>query len=109
LGIISNTGKLSRSDILRPLPSEFERGLFDQDLVIFSSEVGVAKPDRGIFLLAIERAQIAPPECLFCTEEEAHISAARDVGIQTMKVREPPSSDIGELVDRLIARGMLRA
>src|SRR4051812_953356 len=50
LGIISNTGTLLRPAILQLLPLDFEMGLFDQELLIFSSEVGTEKPNQSIFL-----------------------------------------------------------
>ena len=39
------------------------------------------KPDPHIFLLAIERARVNTSECLFCTEERDHISAANQGGM----------------------------
>jgi len=107
LGIISNTDKLSRPEILALLPPDFDMSLFERNLVLFSSEVKVKKPDPHIFLLAIERARVTASECLFCTEERDHITAANHVGMQTVKVRKLPNSDIGELSEKLTTAGML--
>ena len=101
IGLISNTKNLSRSEILAILPQDFDLNLFKNELVIFSSEVHIEKPDPKIFQLAIQRAAVKPGECLFCTEELAHITAAKQEGMQTALVKAPPNSDIGTLVERL--------
>jgi len=107
LGLISNTKDLSRAEIMELLPRDFDMSLFHNDLVIFSSEVHVEKPDPQIFNLAIKRAGVKPNECLFCTEELPHISAAKQEGMQTALVQAPPNSDIGTLVERLTSEGLL--
>ena len=107
LGLISNTKNLSRPEILKILPQDFDMNLFENELVIFSSEVHVEKPDPQIFKLAIMRSGVNPDECLFCTEELAHITAANQVGMRTALVQAPPNSDIESLVDRLTSAGLL--
>lgn len=109
LGIISNTGELARPDILKLLPADFDLSLFDKQLLVFSSEVHVAKPNQEIFRLAIKRANVSPGKCLFCTEEPSHITVAKKEKMKTFVVRKPPNSDIGELVDKLVATGVLPA
>ena len=107
LGVISNTGDLSRPAILDLLPEDFDLGIFEEQLIIFSSEVHVAKPDPEIFRLAIQRSGVKSTECLFCTEELSHILVAQQAGMQTVIVRKPPNSDIGELIGMLVGRGLL--
>jgi len=109
LGLISNTDDLSRPAIINLLPEDFDLGLFDEELVIFSSEVHVAKPSPEIFRLAIGRTDVSPSECLFCTEELSHVMAAKQEKMQTVIVRKPTDSDIGELVDKLTVLGLLPA
>ena len=58
LGIISNTGGMTRRAVIETLPPGFDLGAFEERLVIFSSEVGVEKPDPRIFRLAVERAAL---------------------------------------------------
>lgn len=76
LGIISNTGGMTRRAIIETLPRDFDLGAFEAGLVIFSSEVGVEKPDPHIFRLAVERTALPAEECLFCTENLLHTLAA---------------------------------
>jgi len=107
LGLISNTGNLLRPAILDLLPGDFDLCIFEEELIIFSSEVHVAKPDPEIFRLAIQRASVKPTECLFCTEELSHILVAQQERMQTVSVRKSPDSDIGELIGKLVGRGLL--
>lgn len=107
LGLISNTGDWLRPAILDLMPEDFDLGIFEEELVIFSSEVHVAKPDAEIFRIAIQRSGVKPTECLFCTEESPHILVAQHEGMQTVTVRKSPNSDIGELIGTLVGRGLL--
>ena len=107
LGIISNTSTLSRPEILELLPEDLDLGIFEEGLIIFSSEVHFAKPNPKIFQLAIERAGVQPAKCLFCTEESSHLLAARQEGMETARVGPAPGHDIGELVDVLVNRSLL--
>jgi HAD superfamily hydrolase (TIGR01509 family) len=110
LGIISNTADLSRKAILDLLPADFHLGIFEAELVIFSSEVHVEKPAPEIFRLAVKRAGVKPGECLFCSEEEAHVKAAREkMKMQTVLLQKVPNSDIGKLIETLVGRGLLPA
>jgi FMN phosphatase YigB (HAD superfamily) len=107
LGLISNTAALSRPQILELLPEDFDITLFEKELIIFSSEVNIEKPDPQIFRLAIQRTHVEPGKCLFCTEEAPHILTAQQEGMLTALVKKPPDSDIGTLVERLTAEGLL--
>ncbi len=56
--------------------------LFDETLV--SSRLGVIKPDPRIFEHALKRLQVEPTEAVFIDDLERHISAARELGMQTI-------------------------
>lgn len=107
LGIISNTGGMTRRAIIETLPRDFDLGAFEAGLVIFSSEVGVEKPDPHIFRLAVERTALPAEECLFCTENLLHTLAAQQAGMRAARVLPPPGSDVGTLVRDLAASGLL--
>lgn len=51
------------------------------DTVVSSAEVGVAKPDRKIFRIALERLGIEPAQTLFIDDTEEHVLAARSMGM----------------------------
>lgn len=51
------------------------------DAFVSSCEVGMRKPDPGIFLLALGIAQAKPEECLYFDDRPMLVEAARKVGI----------------------------
>ena len=105
LGIISNTGNLTRTALLDLLPANFSFDRFEPTLVILSSETDppTQKPERAIFELALDRAAAVVPglergECLFCVEKLSEAIAARAAGLAAARVLIPPeNSDIGTL------------
>lgn len=107
LGIISNTGNLLRLEILKLLPADFDLQVFEAQLVIFSSEVGVEKPNSKIFSLASSKAGIEASSCLFCTEELVHTLVAQQVGFRTARTLPPPVTDIADLSESMIKAGLL--
>lgn len=54
------------------------------DAVILSFEVGVAKPDRGIYVAALEALDSGPEQTLFVDDQVAYCDGAARVGIQTV-------------------------
>lgn len=51
------------------------------DAFVSSCEVGMRKPDPGIFLLALGIAQVKPEECLYFDDRIMLVEAAKKVGI----------------------------
>jgi putative hydrolase of the HAD superfamily len=91
IGLISNTGNLSRDELEKLLPSDFEFELFEEGLVLLSSEVGVEKPDLSIFLLAIQHATVSPWETLFVGESLTEVLAAQNSGMHAIRICDPAS------------------
>ena len=58
------------------------------DLIIYSHEVGLAKPDRRIFELTWQRLDVLPTEMLFLDDVEGHVRAARACGIHAILFQE---------------------
>ncbi len=54
------------------------------DLIIYSHEVGIEKPDRRIFELACERLDVQPSEVIFLDDVEEYVRAARALGMQAI-------------------------
>ena len=77
LGIISNTipGMMDRLRRLLDFVDLF-------DVVVGSGDVGIAKPDAGIFLRAVEQAGVTPRESVFTDDRADFAEAARAVGMQ---------------------------
>jgi len=58
------------------------------DLMIFSDEEGMAKPDPRIYHLAAERLGIQPEEALFVDDVPRNVEAARAVGMTAVHFRD---------------------
>ncbi len=92
VGILSNMYPFSAQQLK-------ESGLcggFDQ--VIFSSDVGYAKPDTEIYMLAAKRAHVAPESMIFVDDLPKNMPNAQALGIKTVL-----SSDADEIVKEVKA------
>lgn len=76
LGLLSNAGGGAHAR----LDEAGVSALFDD--VVTSGDVGLAKPDPRIFLLAARRLGIEPARCLFVDDTMRHVEGARDVGMR---------------------------
>lgn len=76
------TGILSNS-FMGAREREQARFHFDEmaDLIIYSHEVGLLKPDQRIFQLTCDRLGVQPGEMIFLDDHEPHIMAANAFGI----------------------------
>jgi FMN phosphatase YigB (HAD superfamily) len=97
----TNTGNLTRLQLVAMLPPDFDLAQFEDHLIVCSSEVGVEKPGLEIFRLALARASVEARKCLFCTEELLHTLAAQQVGMHVARLQTPPRSDVGSVPDLL--------
>ena len=76
------TGLLSNSWGAGDYPLEDFPGLFDA--VVISGEVGMRKPEAGIFLRAADALGLAPAQCVFIDDMEANVAAATDLGMTAL-------------------------
>ena len=56
---------------------------------VVSAEERIAKPDRRIFVRAMERFGIAPERTLFIDDLEANVAAARGIGLHAVRFTSP--------------------
>jgi len=59
-----------------------------EDIVV-SGEVSLAKPDRRIFELTIERCRLAPASTIFVDDNVGNVEAARALGLQALLFEDP--------------------
>ena len=78
------------------------------DVVVDSSEVGLRKPDRRIYLLTCERLAVAPTAAVFIDDNRENVEAARAVGMEVIHFGEDPLAAIGQL-DAILERRGTRA
>jgi putative hydrolase of the HAD superfamily len=64
------------------------------DDIVCSAEVGIAKPDAAVFLLACERLGLGPVECVFVDDHEPNVRAAAEVGLAAVLFRVDRGDDL---------------
>lgn len=79
VGIISNTNVVHADWLHANLPEFKQFGS-----VVLSNEVGLLKPDRAIFQLALEQLGLAPDQALFVDDNEENVVGGTAVGLRTM-------------------------
>lgn len=93
--ILSNSGPGARE-------RERHHGFEDvTDDIVYSHEVGVAKPDRAAYELTARRLGVEPHEVLFLDDVEANVDAARHAGWHAVLHRDTATS-IAEM-ERVLA------
>lgn len=82
-GLISNAWSDMREYLVRQkLDDAF-------DTLTISAEVGVAKPEAKIYLLALEQAQVEPEAAVFVDDVPANIEACEALGMKGILFRDP--------------------
>ena len=79
-GLVSNSWSTGHYD--RKLLAE----LFD--VVVISAEVGLHKPQPEIYLLATERLEVEPAECIFVDDLKENCEGAEAVGMTAIRHRD---------------------
>jgi len=85
IGMISN---IATNWIRESLLTPAEQELFDE--MIFSYEVGLAKPDPRIFILACERLRVSTHEAVMIDDVPSYCEAARAEGLSAIVFTDLP-------------------
>ncbi len=98
LGIISNTTAPHWEWAKKCIPQLLR--LIPRDRRILSFEIGHRKPEREIYLTAIERADCDPSKILFIDDKDENLVGARACGMKTLKfdAREKTANDLRRLL-----------
>ena len=70
------------------------------DEMIISAEVGVMKPEKRIYQLALEKLGVAAAESVFVDDFPENVEGAQAVGMQTIRFKEPEK--VKEELQRLL-------
>ena len=54
------------------------------EIILVSSEEGLAKPDPAFYRLMVERLGVKAEDCLFIDDNEENLQAARSVGMDAL-------------------------
>ncbi|GHJ56944.1 hypothetical protein Nm8I071_62510 [Nonomuraea sp. TT08I-71] len=80
------------------------------DVAVFSSDVGLAKPDPAIYRLAAERLGVAPTDCVFVGDgADGELAGAAAVGMTVVRTTEHNDTDPAWVGRALTALGELPA
>ena len=60
-------------------------------MIVESAVEGVRKPDPAIYQLTCMRLGVMPEEAVFLDDLGVNLKPARELGITTIKVADPPS------------------
>jgi putative hydrolase of the HAD superfamily len=73
------------------------------DELIISSEVGIMKPDPGIYQIALQRTGTQAEDAVFIDDFIENVEGARKVGMHAIhfETREQTRKDINELIEAL--------
>jgi len=95
LGASHKLGVLSNAD--RSLRDRLEREMAIHHLfhdIVCSAEVGLAKPDPAVYVMAAERLGLSPRDCLFVDGLDTNVEAARQVGMTGVLFRLDKGDDL---------------
>ncbi len=91
IGLLSNAWSGARASL------EGQYKFMDAfDVIVFSSEVGLAKPDAAIYKLILEQLGVEPQEAVFIDDFRRNIEAARASGLHAIHFKSREQA-IGEL------------
>ncbi len=77
LALLSNMPE----DCAEYIREEFSDWLSRFDIIVFSYEIGINKPEPGIFKYCLDLLGEAPKNCLFIDDTEKNITTARELGM----------------------------
>ncbi len=83
LALLSNSESSYLRNIL--IEKDLEK-LFD--VILISSEISVAKPDREMFEIALNKLGITPEEAVFIDDQQKNIEAAKALGIKGIRFQD---------------------
>lgn len=86
VGLLSNTGNMTRDQLANMLPEDFDFNDFEESMVMLSSETGIPKPSLGAFSLAVQHSGVSPWECLFIGESLSETMAAQSAGMLAARI-----------------------
>jgi len=86
LGVISNAWPETR-EAIQPW---INRDTFD--VIVYSCEEGVCKPDPEIYRRALERLSVAPEEAVFIDDKADNVAGARAAGLKALQYTTTPQT-----------------
>jgi HAD superfamily hydrolase (TIGR01549 family)/HAD superfamily hydrolase (TIGR01509 family) len=97
LGIVTDTSSSVSTKL-----SWFERGGFGHvwDTIISSRELGIRKPNPGIYQAALHQLGLSPAQAVFIGHSAIELEGARAVGIKTIAFNFDPAAKADDTIER---------
>jgi putative hydrolase of the HAD superfamily len=89
LGVLSNADSSLRDRLEREMAIHH---LFHD--IVCSAEIGMAKPDPAVYMMAAERLGLPPRDCVFVDDLDTNVEAARQVGMVGILFRLDKGDDL---------------
>jgi len=96
VAVLSNILKFE-ADVIRE-----KHGYDEFSPVVLSCEVGMNKPNKNIYLFALEKLNLKPEECIFIDDKEKYLLPAQELGIKTVlfKNSEQAIRNVLDIIDK---------
>ncbi|MCX6718332.1 MAG: HAD family phosphatase [Candidatus Staskawiczbacteria bacterium] len=85
--VLSNIFKFE-ADVIRE-----KKGYDEFNPVILSYEVRMNKPNKDIYLFALEKLNLKSEECIFIDDKERYLVPAKELGIKTILFENPEQTE----------------
>ena len=87
--LLSNTNVIHIRKFTRELYANYGFEMADLfDKVFYSCDIGIHKPDEGIYTYVLKAADLVPSETLFIDDSIANIKAAERLGISVIHIHD---------------------
>lgn len=88
IGLLSNTNQVHYRDYTARFARDFGSPFGDLfDYRWLSHEIGIAKPEAGIFEYVLKKSGVQPAEMLFIDDTRMHVEAAARLGINAVHLK----------------------
>jgi FMN phosphatase YigB (HAD superfamily) len=96
IGLLSNAW----SEIRKYIENDWDIANVFDDMII-SAEVGLAKPDRRIYQLAVDRLGVLPEQAVFIDDVLGNVEGARLAGLASIQFQDPSQvqAELGRLLE----------
>jgi putative hydrolase of the HAD superfamily len=89
----------NHEDRINIIKDNFNLNFFDD--ILFSKDIGIMKPNKKIYQIAMKRIKCQPKECIFIDDHIENVNGAKIIGMEAIHFR-----DIEQLEKELVSFGI---
>jgi glucose-1-phosphatase len=108
--LLSNTNSIHIKRFKKYFDANFENEKWESlfDKIFYSHEIGLRKPDAGIYEFVLREIDKTPKECIFIDDNKLNLLGAESIGIRTIWAKQPLSkitfAEIKMIADAVASR-----